>query len=71
MTSARPTPKRKRAKSAASNVGEDTRPAPQRIPRGYGAMRQVALDLDPRIDLTRPIYRQAQNMERADRTAAE
>ena len=30
-----------------------------RFPRGYGAMRDVPLDLDPRIDLTQPIYEQA------------
>lgn len=33
---------------------------------GYGALRG-RLDLDPRIDLTKPIYEQAQRLERASR----
>ena len=34
-------------------------PARGGLPRGYGAMRDVPLALDPRIDLTKPIYEQA------------
>jgi len=33
---------------------------------GYGALRG-SLDLDPRIDLTKPIHEQAVRLERADR----
>jgi len=33
---------------------------------GYGALRG-RLDFDPRIDLTKPIYEQAQRLERASR----
>ena len=33
---------------------------------GYGALRGK-LDLDPRIDLTKPIYEQAVRLERAGR----
>lgn len=33
---------------------------------GYGALRGK-LDLDPRIDLTKPIYEQALRLERAGR----
>ena len=42
-------------------------------PRGYGAMRDVPLNLDPRIDLTQPIYEQVLALEKADQdaTAAE
>ncbi len=40
-------------------------------PRGYGAMRDVPLNLDPRIDLTQPIYDQVLALERADKEAAE
>jgi hypothetical protein len=36
------------------------------LPRGYGAMRDVPLALDPRIDLTKPIYEQAVALEGAD-----
>ena len=39
-------------------------------PRGYGAMRDVPLNLDPRIDLTQPIYEQVLALERADKDAA-
>ncbi|MDT8315444.1 hypothetical protein RQ765_15290 [Roseomonas mucosa] len=34
-------------------------------PRGYGAMRDVPLELDPRIDLTKPIYEQAAALRKA------
>ena len=40
-------------------------------PRGYGAMRDVPLNLDPRIDLTQPIYEQVLALEKADKEAAE
>ncbi len=39
-------------------------------PRGYGAMRDVPLNLDPRIDLTQPIYEQVLALEKADKEAA-
>ncbi len=39
-------------------------------PRGYGAMRDVPLNLDPRIDLTQPIYQQVLALEKADKEAA-
>ena len=38
-------------------------------PRSYGAMRDVPLDIDPRIDLTKPLYEQALALEQADRDA--
>ena len=40
-------------------------PAHGRLPRGYGAMRDVPLELDPRIDLTKPIYEQAAALRKA------
>ena len=39
-------------------------------PRGYGAMRDVPLNLDPHIDLTQPIYEQVLALEKADKDAA-
>ena len=39
-------------------------------PRGYGAMRDVPLNLDPRVDLTQPIYKQVLALEQADKEAA-
>lgn len=42
-----------------------------KLPRGYGAMRDVPLDIDPRIDLTKPIYEQVLALEQADEAAAE
>ena len=39
-------------------------------PRGYGAMRDVPLNLDPRIDLTQPIYEQVLALEKAAKEAA-
>ena len=39
-------------------------------PRGYGAMRDVPLNLDPRIDLIQPIYEQVLALEKADKEAA-
>ncbi|MCB4824183.1 MULTISPECIES: hypothetical protein [Roseicella] len=40
-------------------------PARAGLPRGYGAMRDVPLELDPRIDLTKPIYEQAAALRKA------
>ena len=40
-------------------------------PRGRGAMRDVVLNIDPRIDLTKPIYEQVLALEKADKEAAE
>ena len=40
-------------------------PARGGLPRGYGAMRDVPLALDPRIDLTKPIYEQAAALGKA------
>ena len=40
------------------------------LPRGYGSMRDVPLNLDPRIDLTKPIYEQVLALEKADKEAA-
>jgi len=42
-----------------------------KVPRGYGWMRDVPLNIDPRIDLTQPIYEQVLALEKADREAAE
>ena len=39
-------------------------------PRGRGAMRDVPLNIDPRIDLTKPIYEQVLALEKADAGAA-
>lgn len=39
-------------------------------PRGLGAMRDVPLNIDPRIDLTKPIYEQVLALEKADKEAA-
>lgn len=38
--------------------------------RGYGSMRDKQLDLDPRIDLTKPIYEQAMKLWKEDAQAA-
>ena len=42
-----------------------------KLPRGYGSMRDVPLSIDPRIDLTKPIYEQVLALERADKDANE
>jgi hypothetical protein len=34
--------------------------------RGYGSMKDKPLDLDPRIDLTKPIYEQAMKLWKED-----
>jgi len=38
--------------------------------RGYGSMRDKPLDLDPRIDLCKPIYEQAMKLWKEDKEAA-
>ncbi len=38
--------------------------------RGYGSMRDTPLDLDPRIDLTKPIYEQAMKLWKEDAQGA-
>lgn len=38
-------------------------------PRGRGAMRDVQLNIDPRIDLTKPIYEQVLALRKADAEA--
>ena len=38
--------------------------------RGYGSMRDEQLDLDPRIDLTKPIFEQAIKLWKEDAQAA-
>ena len=42
----------------------------RKLPRGYGSMRDAPLNLDPRIDLTKPIYEQVLALEKADEEAA-
>lgn len=39
-------------------------------PRGRGAMRDVPLNIDPRIDLTKPIYEQVLALQKADKEAS-
>lgn len=39
------------------------------VVRGYGSMKGK-LQLDPRIDLTKPIYEQVLKLEEADKAAA-
>ena len=55
-------------KPTRTGQGRDTRD--RKGPRGYGAMRDVPLNLDPRIDLTQPIYEQVLALEKADKEAA-
>jgi hypothetical protein len=54
-----------RSSRAAANMDVDEINAP----RGYGAMREVALNLDPRIDLTKPIYEQVAELQKAETAA--
>ena len=70
MTARRKTTPKKQPTQAGQGSSA-RRDAVQRIPHGYGAMRDVELELDPRIDLTKPIYEQVLNLEKADKTAAE
>jgi altronate dehydratase len=37
------------------------------VVRGLGCMKNHPLDLDPRIDLTKPIYEQVLALEKSDR----
>lgn len=41
------------------------------LPRGLGSMKDAPLDLDPRIDLTKPIYEQVLALAGADARNAE
>lgn len=56
------------AKLSPAEVGQNARTGTR--PRGYGAMRDVPLNIDPRIDLTQPIYEQVLALEKADKEAA-
>lgn len=55
-----------------SSAPDDTRlppPPADRVrkgPRGLGSMRHIPLDIDPRIDLTKPIYEQVLALRKAD-----
>ena len=40
-------------------------------PRGFGVMRDMPLNIDPRIDLTEPIYAQVLALEEEDKLASE
>ncbi len=40
-------------------------------PRGLGSMRHIPLDLDPRIDLTQPIYEQVLALQKLDEAAGQ
>lgn len=51
-------------------TGQDRGARARKGPRGRGAMRDVPLNIDPRIDLTRPIYEQVLALEKADKEAA-
>ena len=53
---------------ARAEQGKDARTG--KLPRGYGAMRDVPLNIDPRIDLTKPIYEQVLALEKADASGA-
>lgn len=54
-----------------AHMGQDGVVRAGKLPRGYGAMRDVPLDIDPRIDLTEPIYEQVRALEKADRETAD
>ena len=56
---------------AMSLVGSARHGRVRKGPRGYGAMRDVQLNIDPRIDLTKPIYEQVLALQKADKEAAE
>ena len=51
-------------------VGQGKKVRAGKEPRGYGAMRDVPLHLDPRIDLILPIYEQVLALEKTDKEAA-
>ena len=52
-----------------SGLGKEVRSG--KLPRGYGSMRDVPLSIDPRIDLTKPIYEQVLALQKADKEAEE
>lgn len=54
-------------KLARTGQGRGTRG--RKGPRGYSAMHDVPLNLDPRIDLTQPIYEQVLALGKADKEA--
>ena len=54
-----------------TRMGTDRNVRAGKGPRGRGAMRDVPLNIDPRIDLTQPIYEQVLALEKADKEAAE
>ena len=55
-----------------SSSRNQAREKPERKgPRGLGSMRDIPLNIDPRIDLTKPIYEQVLALEKADRETAE
>lgn len=54
----------------ASHIGKGREASSGKGPRGRGAMRDVPLRIDPRIDLTKPIYEQVLALEKADKEAA-
>ena len=53
-----------------THAGQDRGSRKGKLPRGYGSMRDVPLNIDPRIDLTQPIYEQVLALEKADKEAA-
>lgn len=53
-----------------TRMGQSKETRAGKKPRGYGAMRDVPLNIDPRIDLTLPIYEQVLALEKADKEAA-
>ena len=58
------------AKSPASKLLPTTvtnREEPSDFMKAYQAGRPLALDLDPRIDLTKPIFAQVQKLRARDR----
>jgi len=55
-----------RAKKPKHNIEQSGADALSKRPRGYGAMRDIQLNIDPRIDLTKPIYEQVLALKKAD-----
>ncbi len=53
-----------------SRPGQDKSARADKGLRGRGEMRDVPLNIDPRIDLTKPIYEQVLALEKADKEAA-
>ena len=58
------------SRSNASAEGQAGTARERKLPRGFGSMKDVPLNIDPRIDLTKPIYDQVLALEKADREAA-